>query len=87
MRAPRVRYTIRVRFTVWRLMGSIVCFALGIAIVRFILETEPQTQESRPVAQEAPTSIAKSGETMQPSSSLNRPKNSVGPVGNPPSAK
>jgi hypothetical protein len=82
MRAPRVRYTIRVRFTVWRLMG-----AMGIAIVRFILETEPQPQESRPVAQEEPKTIAKSGEPMQPSSGLALPNNSVGPERKPPSAK
>jgi hypothetical protein len=87
MRAPRVRYTIRVRFTVWRLMGSILCFAMGIGIVRFILEAEPQPQESRPVAQEEPKPIAKSGEPMQPSSGLALPKNSVGPERKPPSAK
>jgi hypothetical protein len=87
MRAPRVRYTIRVRFTVWRLMGSILCFAMGIGIVRFILETEPQPQEYRTVAQEEPETIAKSGEPMQPSSGLELPKKSVGTEGKPSSAK
>ena len=45
MGAPRVRYRVRVRFTVWRLMGAAACFGLALGLVHDAIHIDDWEQE------------------------------------------